>query len=60
MISINYKYLTLFLVALAIYLLWMDVSYIIELRIPKIHLNIYGQSEAYVRKSVINFSIHSI
>ena len=26
MISLNYKYLTLFLAALAIYLLWMDVS----------------------------------
>ena len=26
MLSVNYKYLTLFLVALAIYLLWMDVS----------------------------------
>ena len=26
MISVNYKYLTLFIVALAIYLLWMDVS----------------------------------
>jgi len=32
MISINYKYLTLFLVALAIYLLWMDVGLYLELQ----------------------------
>ena len=38
MLSVNYKYLTLFLVALAIYLLWMDVSisFLIKLSILKI------------------------
>jgi len=32
MISLNYKYLTLFLAALAIYLLWMDVGQYLELQ----------------------------
>ena len=30
--SVNFKYLTLFLVAIAIYLIWMDVGFYLELQ----------------------------
>ena len=40
MISVNYKYLTLFIVALAIYLLWMDVSLQVFIEVTKKRRNI--------------------
>ena len=32
LMSVNFKYLTLFLAAMAIYLLWMDVGFYLELQ----------------------------
>ena len=32
LVTVNFKYLTLFLAALAIYLLWMDVGFYLELQ----------------------------
>ena len=46
MLSVNYKYLTLFLVALAIYLLWMDVS-------------IFNQTRHSENTKYFNIKLHS-
>ena len=50
MISVNYKYLTLFIVALAIYLLWMDVSLQVFSEVTK-------KTELFVKNDEIKFSV---
>ena len=50
MISVNYKYLTLFIVALAIYLLWMDVSLPVFIEVTK-------KTELFVKNNETTFSL---
>ena len=50
MISVNYKYLTLFIVALAIYLLWMDVSLQVFIEVTK-------KTELFVKNNETTFSL---